>query len=177
MTGFQWRDWLAKYNRDLFADFDQSILHLYHPDQMGITPDVIASGWFGYPCATEMQLVELGTRLKSRLPPSYRSFLAASNGFWQPGQNVFRLLSTTEIDWLTIKDPLSIEAWIGGERDAGPARFIPDEDYFVYGEEQSTLTMRSEYLRTALLISEGIDGETYLLNPFVFTEEGEWEAW
>lgn len=50
---------------------------------------------------------------------------------------------------------------------------MPDEKYLVYGEEQDCVTLRIEYLKTALSISEGIDSAIYLLNPQVVTEDGE----
>ena len=50
-----------------------------------IAPEVIASRWLGYPGATEEQIMNLETRLGRKLPPSYRAFLKASNGFRQPG--------------------------------------------------------------------------------------------
>ena len=47
----------------------------------------------------------------------------------------------------------------------------------MYGQEQDPITLRVEYLQTALQISDVGDSSIYLLNPQVVTEEGEWEAW
>jgi hypothetical protein len=55
--------------------------------------------------------------------------------------------------------------------------FLSDEEYFVYGEEQDSVMFRTEYLQTALQISEEGDSAVYLLNPLVVTPEKEWEAW
>lgn len=59
---------------------------------------MIASGWLGFPGAGEEEIAALEDRLGTRLPPSYRSFLRASNGFLQPGVIVPRLLATDEVD-------------------------------------------------------------------------------
>ena len=39
------------------------------------------------------------------------------------------------------------------------------------------LVLRSEYLATALDISEETGNGMYLLNPRIVTPDGEWEAW
>lgn len=61
-----------------------------------------------------------------------------------------------------------------------PAEDLPpltDEQYLVYGDEQSTTDFRTEYLQTALEISANGDSAICLLNPEIVTPEGEWEAW
>jgi hypothetical protein len=70
--------------------------HLVETD---ISPGVIASGWLGYPGATEDQIAGLEARLGQSLPPSYRAFLKVSNGFRQPGMSIERLFSADEVGW------------------------------------------------------------------------------
>ncbi len=144
-----------------------------------LPPEVRASGWLGTDGATEAQIAGCEARLGTRLPPSYRSFLATSDGFHLPGGLVPQLLSAGEIEWLRVKDPETVRAWLEGEALFGPPEPVTDGEYGVYGEEQETGTLRLEYLETALQISERERAGTavILLNPQVVTAEGEWEAW
>ncbi|NMG10908.1 SMI1/KNR4 family protein [Brasilonema sp. UFV-L1] len=67
-----------------------------------------------YPGATDTEISALETRLKSTLPPSYRNFLTASNGWCKLDNMIDRLLSTQEVDWLASKDQEGINAWMSG---------------------------------------------------------------
>ena len=159
----QWKEFLTDYNLALLAYLHDGGDN-YNPQD--ITPEVIDSGWLGFPAATESQLRQLEARLKVSLPPSYRSFLLTSNGFHQPGQLVPRLFGANEVR------PFDEGAtWVGEP--------VSDEEYFVYGPEQLPETMRHEYLSTALVVSATEEAGTamYLLNPQVVSETGEWEAW
>jgi hypothetical protein len=143
-----WQSWLQTWNRELLARYDPAE-HNAFVDQR-VTPDVIASGWLGSPGASEAHVAELETRLGARLPPSYRDFLGASNGFLQPGVIVPRLLPAGEVAWLRERDPETIEAW----------------------------TEFEQYLGDTLQVSERetIGTAMYLLNPRVVSADGEWEA-
>ena len=57
-----------------------------------------------------------------------------------------RLYSTEEIDFYADCDPETIDTWIKTYQDCEP---ITDEEYFIYGKEQSDLVFRIEYLQTA----------------------------
>jgi hypothetical protein len=135
-----------------------------------ITPEVVASGWLGYPGATKEQLRQLEARLGITLPPSYRNFLRASNGFRQPGQFVPRLYSTKEISWLHEYDSDFVEMWVNGRRglEADDAWF-PDDDDFDPVEYHLPNCLR-------ISANETIGPRFYILNPDVVTPEGEWEA-
>lgn len=112
----------------------------------------------------EERLVEFERLMGVRLPPSYREFLRVTDG-WERGG----LRALTDVGWLRELDAELVDIWDGG---AGPS----DEEYFVYGAEQDSINFRPEYLRDMLLIGDGDDG-SYLLNPRVVTDQGEWEAW
>lgn len=170
MSDFDWAAFWREYNQELLASAHLAEALRYRDDE-GLQA-ATAAGWLGRPGATEEQLRSVEARLGSPLPPSYREFLAFSNGWWYPSGFIPRLWRTDEIEWLAVSDPHVIEAWSIGEPGG-------DEEYFVYGEDQSTLTVRPEYLRRALRISEREFGGTamYLLIPDVVTPEGEWEAW
>lgn len=153
--------------------------------------EVRQTGWLGFPSATEEQIVATEQRLGTTLPPSYRAFLAVSNGWrfllWTPSslkeQNwlhgeVNHLFKISHVTWLKDSGPHGegaemIAMWCNATEDI---LSIPDEEYFVYDiPTQQPSTFRDEYLKTALNIGTWDDG-LLLLNPQVITAEGEWEA-
>ncbi len=135
---------------------------------------VVASGWLGYSGATDEQLAALETRLGVTLPPSYRAFLSVSNGWRNTSPFIDRVLPTEEVDWFATRHQQWIDAYVA------PAAGLPrltDAEYLVYGEEQSSVHIRTEYVQTALQISAIGDSAIYLLNPVIVAPKGEWEAW
>jgi hypothetical protein len=153
-------------------------------DRDKLPPEVIESGWFGYPGATEEQIAQAEARLGTALPPSYRAFLTITNGWRQTTPFINRLWSTEEIDWFNVRHQKWLDAlleksgYLSTPSDTNSsAPSIPDEEYFVYGDEQDCSKIRVEYLQTALEISQRGEAAIYLLNPQIVTETGEWEAW
>lgn len=138
--------------------------------------ETITRNSLAYPGATEEQIKALQTRLGVTLPPSYVEFLKTTNGWIQIAMDLDdgKIWSTDEVQWFRDQDPQWITAWTDAWEGFDE---IPNEEYFVYGEEQDCVTLRTKYLKTALAISEDIDSTIYLLNPHVVTEDGEWEAW
>lgn len=131
--------------------------------------------YLGNPAAPSSALSALEARLGVRLPPSYRSFLLASDGARIPSDTINRFLSVNEVQWFVEK----YAEWAKAvqEEDEMDAT---DAEYFNYVPvRQTTLHKRSRYLRSALLVSSNEpDYEAvYLLNPEVIDERGEWEAW
>ena len=131
--------------------------------------EAIEAEWLGYPGATEEQIVAAEARLGTKFPPSYRAFLKVSNGWGQTTHFIYKLWSVEEIDWFSVENQEWIDAY---NMDTAP---VSDEDYFVYGDKQ--IYFRSEYLQTALQVTEVGDQSVYLLNPKIVTPEDEWEAW
>jgi hypothetical protein len=84
--------------------------------------------------------------------------------------------ATEHIQWFATRNQDWIDAYIDAAQEYGAER-IPDEEYFVYSDEQSGYDFRVEYLQTALAISDTGDSCIYLLNPQVVTPDGEWEGW
>ncbi len=159
----------------LLTPWSTALIEAGEAEDISVPPEVAASGWLGYPGATEAQLAAAEARLGTRLPPSYRQFLSVTNGWRQTGSFVYRLWSTEEIAWFRVRHQGWIDAYTGphdGDREP-----LPDEEYFVYGEAQDPVKFRAEHLRTALEISDRGDAAIYLLNPQIVTPEGEWEAW
>jgi hypothetical protein len=162
---FNWQAFLAQWSRDLLQD----------PSIVAQLPDdVVASAWLGYPGATEEQIAALEAHLGTRLPPSYRAFLAVSNGWRMTTSFIYRLWSTDEVEWFAVRNQDWIDAYVDASDDLPP---VTDEEYFVYDEAQAGGAFRVEYLQSALEISGTGDSAMYLLNPEIVTPEGEWEAW
>ena len=142
--------------------------------------EAIEAQWLGKAGATEGQIAEAETRLGITFPPSYREFLAVTNGWYQmaaySATSTGNLWPTVEVDWFCVRNQYWIDCYVtpyGND----PLPMAPDSQYFVYGAEQDgSLSLRLEYLQTALEVSDAGDG-IYLLNPKVVTAEGEWEAW
>jgi hypothetical protein len=164
-ASFEWRPFLEAYSRELLAD----------PQVAAAVPaDVRSSGWLGFHGATEAQIRAAEQRLGKDLPPSYRAFLATSNGWRNAGGFIDRLWSTDEVDWFRVRNRDWIAAYTGPMR--GGDR-LSDAEYFVYGPAQDSIDFRPGYLRNALEISDTGDSAILLLIPEVVTPEGEWEAW
>jgi hypothetical protein len=156
-----WESWLQEWNAQLLAGFTA-------PDAFtdpAVTPAVLASGWLGFPGAGESEVAALERRLDTVLPPSYRSFLLASNGFLQPGVIVPRLLSTDRVDWFRSAHQDTIDIWTRATEAAGDALCAGTEAF-------------EQHLPNALQVSEveRVGSAVYLLNPDVVAPDGEWEA-
>jgi hypothetical protein len=167
MTVYHWRKFLTQWSEQVFASQELA---------RAMPVEVRTSRWLGYRGAAEAQLASTEMRLRATLPPSYREFLRVTDGWGLISSHfVGRLWPTKKVEWLTVSRPKWFNNEMGWE---AVSVFIPDQEYFVYGEEQDpALTMRFEYLASALEISDIDDGKIFLLNPQIITSEGEWEAW
>ncbi len=152
---------------------------LARPDlEADLPAETRAAGWLGFPGATEEQIRATEARLRAALPPSYRQFLAVTNGWRTTGTFVGTVYACQEVRWFREQNQQWIDAYV-----SPPMPFfyresrLSDSEYFVYGEHQDPARFRPEYLRTALEISAEGDSAIYLLNPDVVSAEGEWEAW
>jgi SMI1/KNR4 family protein SUKH-1 len=163
MTSAQWDTWLHTWNRELLGRHDRTKYNAF-VDPL-VTPAVLDSGWLGAPGASEPDITALEHRLRTTLPPSYRTFLAASNGFLQPGVIVPRLLPASEVQWLRDSDPDMIESWREG---------VTAVSEVIAPETAAEL----EAMSAALQVSarETIGTAMYLLNPQVVGPDGEWQA-
>ncbi len=149
---YNWRPFLEQYSRDLIA--------YKQPHGGGEWPDeVIASGWMGFAGATEDQIAALEARIGALLPPSYRQFLAVTNGWRDTGAFIYKMWSAEEVEWFRVRNKEWIDIW----NSSGREELDPDHE--------------SRHMQTALEISDIGDSAILLLNPQVITPEGEWEAW
>jgi HEAT repeat protein len=147
------------------------------------------------PASTET-IEALEARLGSRLPPSYRAFMAHSDGADAfPGWGVVRwggatgastgLQPAASIGWLRDLDR-GLAGWLGDvapDEDADAwshpnfdAR-IPERDYLAPDGTNDPIDAKGGHLAYALAISVNVDGYSTLLDPLVVDADGEWEAW
>ena len=163
---FDWQNFLVQFNKELLSDDEIRLNQLQ---------EVLDSNWLGFSGALEDEIKSAESRLDIELPPSYRRFLKASNGWRNCGHFIYKIWSTNEIAWFKERNQNWIDAYVAPYLNSLPK--VPDNTYFIYGEEQDAVQFRLEYLQTALEISDIGDSAIYLLNPKVITKEGEWEAW
>ncbi len=178
-SSFHWRPFLEQVSRDLLEDIRI---------REDLTEDVVESCWLGYESASEKEITDLETRLGKHLPPSYRSFLAETNGWRDCGPFIYKLWPCSEVRWFRERNQDWIDAYTHPENSGVEIIYpdgqsppepkpITDEEYFIYGEEQDSCRFRTEYLQSALEISDVGDSAILLLNPEVVNDAGEWEAW
>ncbi|AFY56779.1 hypothetical protein Riv7116_4354 [Rivularia sp. PCC 7116] len=165
MKNFNWENRIQEWSRqriELLEDYEKEEL----------PPEVLESGSLGYPGATEEQITATESRLGVNFPSSYREFLKTANGIRPISKYGFEFCGTEDIVWYAPDhqywvDEL-IETW---------NQPVTDEEYFVYGEEQSDYNFRPEYLQTALEISSEDMGYIFLFNPQITVVDDEWEVW
>jgi hypothetical protein len=139
---FQWVPFLRELSE----------FRLSNPEVAARVPEQkVRERWLGEPPASEQQIAALEGRLGWVLPPSYRSFLAASNGFEQQAL-IDRLYGTDEVDRFSVRDPEGANLWAGSYRDMYPN------------------------LASWLQIGIG-DCACVLLDPDKVSPDGEWQAY
>lgn len=143
----EWRQYLAGYSAD--------VLQVAADGDLGeVSAAQRAAGWLGFDGADVARLAQTERRLGISLPPSYRSFLAASDGWLNLGPFMWTMRTTDDVAWL---------------RDAGPGLHEAIRDSPEPGE--SALGDR------ALLVSGAGDAQYWLLDPGDAGPDGEWAAW
>lgn len=143
----QWRQYLADYSADVLGTATAEELAEVNDAQR-------AAIWLGFDGAGAEQLTMVEQRLGTTLPPSYRSFLAVSDGWLNLGPFLWTMRTTSEIGWLRNADPELYDIL----RDDPTA---PD----------SVLADR------ALLISGSGDCQYWLLDSGDVSADGEWAAY
>lgn len=159
-----------KYNwKVLLESIEQSIVNSYSNDSISILypnkPDTILN-----PPATLQNIQELESKLGLILPTSYKEFLLTSNGLKILSTTYWDIFSANEVKLLKECDPDLIEIW--NENDFEQS----DEEYFVYGEDQNSTSLRGSYMKHCIAVSGWGDSAIILLNPEVKFDD-EWEAW
>jgi hypothetical protein len=129
----------------------------------------------GSPASSEERLSAVEEKLKIKLPPSYRTFLLATNGWSKASREVPVLRSVENIRWFKKEHRDWVQAYVDPMQGMGV--LLPaEQDYFNYGSENSG-DFDPKHLAQALCISEIGDDAVLLLNPMVIWPDGEWETW
>ncbi|MCG0287244.1 SMI1/KNR4 family protein [Streptomyces sp. PSAA01] len=145
----QWRSYLAEYSAAILRVADDEDLSEVGDDQR-------AAGWLGFEGADEASVLALEERLGTRLPPSYRAFLGASDGWLNISPFMWRMRAAKTVGWLREADPETWAVIRGGE-----------------GEDWDDTVLMDR----ALLVSEEGDAQHWLLDPADVSEDGEWAAY
>ncbi|HEY3059205.1 MAG TPA: SMI1/KNR4 family protein [Chloroflexota bacterium] len=163
---------MAQYDwAELMREVNRSILAWPEIDQYE-EPAVRAAGWLGYPGASESSLEAAEERLGAALPPSYREFLAFSNGWRTLTPFIYQLWPAADLEWYAVRRPELVEADALFSAQLPP---VSDAEYFAYGPGQDSAAFRLDVVHAGLEVSDMGDG-ILLLSPRVVTEDGEWEA-
>ncbi len=137
--------------------YKRQVLRTAEPESLDDVSDgQRANGWLGFDGALPDQLAAVEARLGIVLPPSYRAFLEASDGWLKPGPFMDTMRTTDEIGWVRDVEP-ELVADLAGE----PEEF----------DEADEIVARS------LLISGVGDAQYWLLDPGDVDAEGEWAAY
>lgn len=168
----QWRDLLAVWSPLILASPDYD--HL-------VSSASRSSGWIGSPRALEDRIAALETRLRMSLPPSYRSFLAVTDGWGPTSPFIDQVLSVDEVDWLSKLAPDTIEGVASGMGESvaieHPMRTVQSITRLAdYETPRETYDYDIAELAAALQVSGEGDGAMLLLNPRIRCDD-EWEAW
>jgi len=166
-----WADLLAAISQEVTSDES----FLTGTNAAWLTAGQRATKWLGQPGASEAALAQLEGRLQQPLPPSYRAFLAASNGFGPIDYFIYNLHPAHEVAWLIEREAELVELWERAPTLAG-SPLLADEHYLRYDGSPPEGALRPGHLRQCLLISDWGDAGFLVLNPAV-RHEGEWEAW
>ncbi|MFS7873327.1 discoidin domain-containing protein [Streptomyces asiaticus] len=145
----QWRSYLAEYSTTILRVADEDELSEVDDGQR-------AAGWLGFEGADEESVLALEERLGTRLPPSYRTFLGASDGWLNISPFMWRMRPAKTVGWLREADPETWSVIRGGE-----------------GEDWDD----TAFMDRALLVSEEGDAQHWLLDPADVSEDGEWAAY
>jgi hypothetical protein len=168
MTKDQWAVLLRQWSRDTLERLDDEAL-------AELPSEVRTSGWLGAPGASDDELARLEARLGRVLPSSYRTFLQASNGWWQPNHAITRVYPAGDVDWFASRSPDALAGWMESA-EAEEREPVPDEEYLRYDDEQDPAHLRVEYLPSAIEIGSSGGEDFLLLNPEIVAADGEWET-
>lgn len=159
---------LQDLNEDFFLD---NSLNIEKQIEWGrVDEKAVTDKWIGFPPASEQEISLKEKQLGVSLPPSYKRFLLASNGFRNISTFMYRLLSLEKVDWAkNIEEQWLLNGFLEHSYE------VSDEEYFNYSDEQDTVFCRTEYILESLKVSEWGDSMCVYLNPIVKHGE-EWEV-
>jgi hypothetical protein len=130
-------------------------------------PEVREAGWLGYGPASESAIAATEVRLGVPLPPSYRRFLAVSDGWRDTSPFIYSLASAADVGWFRDVSRDTFDVW------AETAGYDVNGD----PEDQDPTIWEPVLLSRALQISTGGDAAALLLDPHDVGPDGEWAAY
>jgi hypothetical protein len=160
---------LNDINNDFFISNEPSLIGTMIENGV-VDKEAIASKWLGFPPASEQDILTMEKQLGVALPPSCREFFLTSNGFRHVSFFLDNLFPLEKIDWAKNTE----DQWWFDMLESYETE-VPDDKYFVYGEEQRSEWCRDEYLKHSLKVAEWCDGMCVFINPVVKHGE-EWEV-
>ncbi|WP_329342787.1 SMI1/KNR4 family protein [Streptomyces sp. NBC_00663] len=152
----EWRPFLARWSQE-WADAQE----LAPPPGERNTADdePVRARWLGFPGASEERIRELEERLGHRLPPSYREFLAVTDGWRHAGGFVWLLAGTGQVRW--------------HQDAAGLSEYFPGEVDHPTPEDETLAGMWGR----ALQLDVESDAVYLLLDPGDVGDDGEWAVY
>ncbi|MFD7031018.1 SMI1/KNR4 family protein [Streptomyces sp. NPDC059917] len=157
-TAFDWRPFLLKWSGEWADSLPDA-----SPDGggRGARDEAAARArWLGFPPAAEERIAAMEERLGRRMPPSYREFLAVSDGWRHAGGFVWRLAGTARARWHDNASGLAevFEAYL--DKDAGAER-----------------RREAGLWRRGLQLDVESDATRVLMDPEDVDENGEWAVY
>ncbi|WP_345592463.1 SMI1/KNR4 family protein [Streptomyces marokkonensis] len=153
-TAFDWRDFLLRWS----GEWVDSL-----PDDETRVEDREAARqarWLGFPPASEERIAFMEERLGRRMPPSYREFLAVSDGWRHAGGFVSLLAGTEGAHWHDNESELA-------------DLFEEDLDE----ESEPEEWREADLWRRGLQLDVESDATYVLLDPEDVDEDGEWAVY
>ncbi|MCX5192755.1 SMI1/KNR4 family protein [Streptomyces sp. NBC_00249] len=137
-------------------------------------PSVEPLGWLGFEPAPAERIEALEARLGARLPPSYRSFLAVTDGWRWAGESVYLLAGTERVGLMRDLTPSlrdSLQIW-----DQEDVEEMDEEEIEAWTEEDEENWTSEQWQRAVQISLEG-DQTWLFLDPGDVDDRGEWAAY
>jgi hypothetical protein len=162
MAVFNWNQFLIDYSREL-ASRQQLLAWAEIPQEPR------EKCWFGYPPATDEQILIAEQSLEIQLPEDLRAFYRVTNGWMLCGHSIYDIRPIDELCWLSTG---SRDLWSLCQVDAQPPQ---DEDEREWWYDQGVKVCRS------LMLNRRGDDATLLFDPGAKQANelryGTWAAW
>jgi hypothetical protein len=153
-TAFDWRSFLLRWSGE-WAD------SLPEDETRGADDEAaLQARWLGFPPASEERIAAMEERLGRRMPPSYREFLAVTDGWRHAGGFVWLLAGTESARWHSNASGLAYTFEEYLDEDAGP-------------EERR----EADIWRRGLQLDVESDATYVLMDPEDVDEDGEWAVY
>ncbi|KOV94990.1 cell wall assembly protein [Streptomyces sp. NRRL B-1140] len=153
-TAFDWRSFLLRWS----GEWADSL-----PEDETRTADdeaALQARWLGFPPASEERIAAMEQRLGRRMPPSYREFLAVTDGWRHAGGFVWLLAGTESARWHDDASGLACTFEEYLDEDAEP-------------EERR----EADIWRRGLQLDVESDATYVLMDPEDVDEDGEWAVY